>query len=393
MRVSNLVRLVPLLSVVLALPTNPKYLHEHKDKRDIVTKVVYVTVGEEEATSTSQAVLLNGQFGLEAGNNQRTTTTLQQEITSSTNTEIPVSITTTANSISAAAAIIDSTTTSTTPTSAVVTSTSPASSSSASSSVSDAGAKGISYSPYSNSGGCKSLSEIKSDLSILSNYDVIRIYGVDCDQVANLLQAKASSQKLFLGIYYMDQIQAGVETIQAAVSSYGSWDDIYTVSIGNELVNAGEATPSQIKQYIDTGRSALTSAGYTGPVVSVDTFVAVINNPDLCNYSDYIAVNAHAYFDYNTAAADAGTWLATQIDNVYKACGSSKNVLITESGWPSKGDTYGAAIPSKANQETAIAAIKEKCGSQTLLFTAYNDYWKSPGQYGVEQYWGIYSSE
>ena len=50
------------------------------------------------------------------------------------------------------------------------------------------------------------------------------------------------------------------------------------------MVNAGSATPSQIKAYVEEGRKALKAAGYTGPVVSVDTFIAVINNPDLCDY-------------------------------------------------------------------------------------------------------------
>ncbi|SCW02133.1 LAFE_0E14906g1_1 [Lachancea fermentati] len=255
----------------------------------------------------------------------------------------------------------------------------------------DGGAKGITYSPYSSSGACKSSSEVASDLASLTDFSIIRLYGVDCDQVSSVLQAKTSDQKLFLGIYYVDQIESGVETIKAAIESYGSWDDVYAVSIGNELVNSGDATVSQVGSYIDSGRSALTSAGYSGPVVSVDTFIAVINNPGLCDYSDFMAVNAHAYFDYNTAAADAGTWVMEQIERVWGACSGNKNVLITESGWPSQGDTYGKAVPSKSNQEAAISSIKSNCGDDVILFTAFNDLWKADGSLGVEKYWGIFS--
>lgn len=254
-----------------------------------------------------------------------------------------------------------------------------------------AGAKGITYSPYNADGSCKSTSEVAFDLAVLADFDIIRLYGVDCNQVANVLQAKTPSQKLFLGIFYVDAIEAGVQTIKAAIDQYGSWNDVYTVSIGNELVNDGKATPAQISQYVSTGRSALKAAGYTGPVVSVDTFIAVINNPELCNYSDYMGVNAHAYFDKHTVAANAGPWLLEQIQRVWTACDGKKNVMITESGWPSKGDTYGVAVPSKANQKAAIASIEKTCGSDTILFTAFNDYWKPDGPYGVEKYWGIFS--
>ena len=160
-----------------------------------------------------------------------------------------------------------------------------------------------------------------------------------------------------------------------------------------DRVNSNQATPSQVGQYIESGRSALKAAGYSGPVVSVDTFISVINNPELCDYSDYMAVNAHAYFDKNTVAQDSGKWLLEQIQRVWTACDGKKNVIITESGWPSKGETYGVAVPSKENQKDAVSAITSSCGSDTFLFTAFNDYWKADGAYGVEKYWGVLSNE
>jgi exo-beta-1,3-glucanase (GH17 family) len=70
------------------------------------------------------------------------------------------------------------------------------------------------------------------------------------------------------------------------------------------------------------------SAGYTGPVVAVDTFIAIQNNPSLCNASDYVAANAHAYFDGTVAASGAGTWVAQQSAKLASVCGG-KGVLIT----------------------------------------------------------------
>ncbi|ODQ77676.1 glycoside hydrolase family 17 protein [Babjeviella inositovora NRRL Y-12698] len=251
------------------------------------------------------------------------------------------------------------------------------------------GAKGITYSPYNADGTCKSLSSVQSDLAQMDDFAIIRLYGVDCNQVENVLQAKKTTQKVFAGIYFMDAITAGIQQLASAVSSYGSWDDIYTVSIGNELVNSGQATVSQIAGYVAEGRTALKAAGYTGPVVSVDTFIAVINNPGLCSYSDYMAVNAHAFFDGLIAAAGSGDWVLLQIQRVWSACNGDKDVLITETGWPSQGENNNVAVPSKANQEAAIASIKAKAGSSCILFNAFNDYWKADGAFAAEKYWGI----
>lgn len=390
MRLSNLIITAPLLTAVLGAPANhPQNHHQHdKQKREVIAPAILFT---EQKDDGSPLVVEADQFGLE-DSAVRAVTTSSSISTVTTTTLQPqteqVEATTQENDSGAVTTTISS---AVKETSAAVSSAS--SSTSTSSSSFGAGAKGISYSPYTNSGGCKSQSEVASDLEALQDFSIIRLYGVDCSQVENVLQAKGTNQKLFLGIYYMDQIAEGVATISSAVSSYGSWDDIYTISIGNELVNSGSATVSQVGSYVSTGRTALTAAGYTGKVVAVDTFIAVINNPGLCEFSDYMAVNAHAYFDYYTVAEDAGSWVLKQIQNVYSACDGKKNVLISESGWPSQGDTYGVAVPSKANQELAIASIKESCGTDTFLFSAYNDYWKNPGIHKVEQYWGIFSSE
>lgn len=337
--------------------------HEHQGKRDVkvVTEVNVVEVT--------------------VPGNQQVPTSVEQPSLST--------LSTVTTSSAAAAATTGSSEETTASTSAGSTASSTATSSVG---VGSGGAKGVTYSPYSDDGGCKSSSTIASEIAELSGFNIIRLYGVDCDQVSAVLAAKTSSQKIFAGIFDMTAISSGVSTLASAVKSSGSWDDIYTVSIGNELVNNGEATTSQIQQYVASGRSALTAAGYSGPVVSVDTFIAVINNPALCDYSDYIAVNAHAFFDGGVAADGAGEWVLEQIERVATACGSSKDVLITETGWPSSCTSNGKASCSKSLQQTAISSIKSSCGNDAILFTAFNDLWKADGSYDCEKYWGIFSS-
>lgn len=342
-------------AIVASAIAQPVQHHHHQhEKKAVVTHTVVVTVdaGNGETTTSSSAVVEDAAAAAttEAAATEAATTSAEAETATSSTSD----------------------------------------STSTSSGSFDGPAKGITYSPYNADGTCKSASDVATDLEKLTSYEIIRIYGVDCNQAENVLAAMTSDQKLFAGIYYMDAISAGVETLASAVKSNGGWDRVYTVSIGNELVNGGEATVSQVKSYVEEGRTALTSAGYTGDVVSVDTFIAVIDNTDLCEYSDYIAVNAHAYFDGGVTAAEAGEWVLEQIERVYTACGSSKSVFITETGWPTQGDTYGKAVPSEANQKAALDAISESCGNDVTFFNAYNDLWKASGSYNVEKYWGIY---
>lgn len=274
--------------------------------------------------------------------------------------------------------------------SATAASSSAAAIASSSSSVGSAGAMGITYSPYNADSSCKSADQVKSEMAQLSGYDIIRIYGVDCDQVSTVSSALGSNQKLFAGIYFMDQIESGLKSMYSQLGS--DWSKIHTISIGNELVNDGEATTSEVSSYMSTARSVLSDLGYTGPVVAVDTFIAVIEHPELCDYSDYMGVNAHAFYDGTVTADQAGKWALEQIQRVWTSCGGKKSVMITESGWPSQGETNGVAVPSEDNLESAVSSLKNVIGNDVILFSSYNNLWESPGEFDCQQYWGIYGT-
>ncbi|KAM9916761.1 hypothetical protein OXX80_013494, partial [Metschnikowia pulcherrima] len=292
-----------LVATVLAQPVQHQH-HQH-EKKDVITRTVVVTKGVEEAAAAAptQAAAASS-----AGSDS---VVLSSVVTSSVASGTASSASSVASSVSSGSF--------------------------------SAPVKGITYSPYAADGSCKAQSQVKSEIEALADYEIIRLYGVDCNQVEYVLAAMPSSQKLFAGIYFVDKIEEGVSTLAAAVKAANGWDQVHTVSIGNELVNSGAATVSQIKSYVDAGRTALTAAGYSGPVVSVDTFIAIRNNDGLCEVSDYIAANAHAYFDGGIAAANAGSWVAEQHEILTNLC-SNKDVLIVESGWPSQGDTNGKAV-------------------------------------------------
>ena len=276
--------------------------------------------------------------------------------------------------------------------SAAASSASSAASSSSTSSSSSSGSMGLSYSPYSGSlaagnVGCKTTSQVATDFQSINGYDLVRIYGTDCNQVANVLAAaKAKNMKVFAGVYNIDQVESELQTIIAAAN--GDWSSFHTIAIGNELVNSGAKTAAQVVAAIGTARTILKAAGYTGKIVTVDTFIAVENNPSLCQASDYAAVNAHAFFDNTCEASNAGTWLLNTMQAVSAACGG-KETWITESGWPTAGDSNGVAVPSTANQKAALSSLKSKIGSNLILFTAFNDMWKAAGYLNVEQSWGM----
>lgn len=267
-------------------------------------------------------------------------------------------------------------------------------SSAASSSTASASGHGVVYSPYKADGSCKSSSEVSTDFAqFASDYGYIRTYGTDCDQVATVLAAcKTYGIKLFAGIYDLSTLSDEIDLISSAAN--GDWSSFYAISVGNELVNSGVADSATVVAAISTARSLLSAAGYTGKVVTVDTLVAMRNFPELCNASDFCACNSHPFFDGGVEASGSGDFLKTQIQTLADVVDSGKSIVVSETGWPWQGETNGDAVPSKENQASAIASIKASFSDNpegVILFTPYNDYWKTndASQFNAEQYWGF----
>ncbi|CAC9888922.1 unnamed protein product [Aureobasidium pullulans] len=275
-----------------------------------------------------------------------------------------------------------------------------ASSSTSSSSGKGPSGYGVVYSPYTDDGGCKSQDQVNSDFATIqafaqSNGDewaFVRTYGVDCNQVSTVLSAcEQYDLKIFAGVYNVDTdetLASDLETLTEAAN--GDWSRFDTISIGNEVVNSGKLTVADVGKRVASAKSTLSAAGYTGSIVAVDTLVAMVANPGLCEFSDYVAVNSHPFFDGSVAAENSGEWLVEQMQSVSSVCGG-KETWITETGWPTQGSTNGVAVPSVQNQKSAIASIKKAVTSNVIWFTAFNDMWKtnSASTFNAEQYWGI----
>ena len=248
----------------------------------------------------------------------------------------------------------------------------------------------ISYSPYNPDNSCKSTSQVAQDLEGISSYGVIRLYGVDCDQIANVLAAtKGKNVQIFAGIFSLTDIPSQVKTITSAVN--GDWSVVNTVNVGNELVNSGTASASDVIAGISQAKGLLKAAGYNGPVVTVDTEIAMENNIGLCTASDYCAINCHAFFDPNTSSSGAGAFVLGWAQKISQLAGG-KTTVITETGWPSAGDSHNKAVPSPEDQKTALASLQSAFSSNMILFSAYNTPWKkdSSATFGAERFWGIH---
>ena len=254
----------------------------------------------------------------------------------------------------------------------------------------------IVYSPYANDRSCKSADTIRSDIQLINSKGIkqIRSYGTDCGSLTTVLETCRE-----LGITVNQGVwisAAGVDSIDDQVSDvikYGQsngWDVFNLLTIGNEAIIAGYVSPSELVSKIKSVKSQLQSAGYNGKVTTSEPPATYLKYPSFCTDADIdvVGINPHSYFNANIEPKDAGSYIVHQQQQVAEICGG-KSVLITETGYPSKGSTLGVNVPSPENQEIAISSIIKETGGDCTILTTYNDFWKDPGPYGIEQYFGV----
>ncbi|KAL3231698.1 putative family 17 glucosidase SCW11 [Nakaseomyces bracarensis] len=254
----------------------------------------------------------------------------------------------------------------------------------------------MAYSPYNNDGSCKTAEQVLPDLQLLKSKGInqIRMYGTDCNSLQTVLpQAKSLGISVNQGLWITS---AGVNSIDIPVQqliSYGQtngWDVFAYITIGNEAVISNYCSVSDLISKIGSVKSQLQAAGYTGQLTTSEPPVTFEEHPELCTSSgiDFVGINPHAYFDVNSNAESAGSFVKGQIELIQQVCGTG-NVVVTETGYPSAGIQNGGNIPSKANQLLAIQKILEATNQQVTLLACFDDYWKAPGPYGIEQHFGI----
>ncbi|XP_006457881.1 hypothetical protein AGABI2DRAFT_190276 [Agaricus bisporus var. bisporus H97] len=198
-----------------------------------------------------------------------------------------------------------------------------------------------------------------------SGFKTIRILGFDCGALNMASSAAAAANLQVLAGIFFDgsvagangQIDNEVRSFQSAVQQFGA-SRYVGLTIGNE--NSDD--PNNIINKVNQVRNTLRSAGINTPVSTVHSWFNIINARVLCN-GDFVGANAHAFFDPNTAAGNSGNFLTqTVIPALRNACGNKK-IMITETGWPSRGGSNGAGVASLDNERAALAALNCASGS------------------------------
>ena len=249
----------------------------------------------------------------------------------------------------------------------------------------------MTYTPYTAGGGCKDAGTVAADMAKLASkgFSTVRVYSTDCSTLDFVgSAARANNIKLILGVFISKTGTYGAQSQVDDIVRWAQWDIVSLIVVGNEAIFNGNCDAGSLASFITSSKAAFKGAGYTGSVTTTEDLATWhAYGSSLCGVVDVVAANLYAFFNPNTRAADAGTFIQAEIAELSAICGN-KDTYVMESGWPSAGACNGVACPGVAEQATAIKAIQGAVGSKIVFFSFEDELWKTPGQFGVEQHWG-----
>lgn len=198
--------------------------------------------------------------------------------------------------------------------------------------------------------------------------------------------AKEEGMKTLVGAWLSDDLEMNELEIESLINLAKN-GKVDIAAVGNEVLYRNDLTLEQLLSYIRRVKEAIPNL----PVGYVDAYYEFTVHPELADACDVILTNCYPFwegcpFDYSLQHMNSMYHQALE-------AGKGKKVIITETGWPSQGQSLRGAEPSR------ISALKyfihthlwaQAKGIETFYFSSFDESWKTGPEGDVGAHWGIW---
>ena len=252
------------------------------------------------------------------------------------------------------------------------------------------GIHGMCFSPYlegQNIGDELSKGQIRKRMEIIAPYTKWT-RSFSCTQGNEFIPkiARENGLKTMVGAWISgDKAKNDIEIDELIELAKKGFVDIAVV--GNEVLLRNELSEQEIISYIKKVKLALPHI----PVGYVDAYYQFIEHPNLVEACDMILANCYPFWE-GCSIEKSSIYLKQMYAGVEQVA-KGKPVIITETGWPNKGDNTKGAEPSERNamkyfiNSSNWAAHKE---IPMFYFSSFDESWKIHHEGDVGASWGIW---
>jgi len=199
--------------------------------------------------------------------------------------------------------------------------------------------------------------------------------------------AKEYGIKTLVGAWLGHDLDVNEQEISALIKlANEGYVDI--AAVGNEVLYRKDLTEDELLDYINRVKEAIPGI----PVGYVDAYYEFSARPKITEACDVILANCYPFWE--SCHADYSLmYMKEMFYQAVHAGEGDKQVIITETGWPSQGEDYKGAQPSQENAlkyflNTQLWSKEEDI--DIFYFTSFDESWKVGAEGDVGAYWGIW---
>ncbi len=232
--------------------------------------------------------------------------------------------------------------------------------------------------------------KIDEDLKLVAIFsDCIRLYAADQGLAAAVPLAKKHGLKVLLGIWIGGNEQNNRMQLALALTLAKEFrDTIKAVIVGNEVLLRGEQTPAAMASL---ARHVKQETGL--PVTYADVTDFWLTAPrELADAVDFITIHILPYWEDQPESAGKGLDVVRSAVDRVQARFPDKPIFIGETGFPSKGRSREAAVPSlvaQAEYVRGFMAFAARSGLDYNLIEAFDQPWKRLLEGTAGGFWGL----
>jgi glucan 1,3-beta-glucosidase len=254
---------------------------------------------------------------------------------------------------------------------------------------------GISFSPYVGEQNPAQFDwitpeQIESRLSIIKPYvKWIRTFSCTLGNEAIAPIAKKHGLKTLVGAWIGDDLEMNEAELDNVIriAKEGHAD---LVAIGNEVMLREDIELDVLLGYLKRFKEAVPHV----PVGYVDAYYTFVNEPRLLEYCDVVFANCYPFWE-KCDLEHAVSYMKEMFAFVKKVA-QNKEVIISETGWPTKGEAFGDAKPSFEHAARYFIDTYQWAnanGIKVFYFSSFDESWKTDeeGEYGA--YWGLWNHQ
>lgn len=256
------------------------------------------------------------------------------------------------------------------------------------------GIHGLCFSPYEEG---QKLGDILTREQIRRRMDVIAptvewVRSFSCSEGNELIPevAREKGLKTMVGAWISNDKDKSKEEIDKLIelANKGCVD---IAVVGNEVLLREEMKENEVINYINKVRQALPG---TIKVAYVDAYYQFIERPALVDACDLILANCYPFWEgiNNEVAA----YSVQRMYELTKEKSDGKKVIITETGWPGKGNNVGEALSTEENAMKFFINIQKWCEEEDIdlfYFSSFDEPWKVAYEGEVGAQWGIWDKD